>query len=1300
MMSTEPAVEPSSASAVARKVAALAVRHFDVSAAVVLHREFSGWRLLVAEGRQTDHLLGELAQHTTIFDLGEPLVVVPDLGEAPLLHDTFLEPAPLDAPRLRFLAGAIHGPDAPASAVCLCLLDVRPRELPTEERKLLGELAEMIAVDFWQPAPETATGRTADMIILPRRDRDLSPNAAAPADNDPARLAERVRELTRLNESLRVELGQQGNNVLERARFDQLIAESSDCVGLATLDGKLYYLNTAGQRLVNLEGDEEVKRTRIIDYLVREDRSFFLGTVIPTLMRTGRWEGDSRFRNFKTGGSVPVSWNLFLLKDPHTGEPAGIASMARDITERQRAEGALRESEKRFRHLVDQAADSFFVYDLSGQLIDVNQQACESLGYTRGELLALAACDLDAEFDAEKNVERWKAMVPGVPNTAEGTMRRKDGTTFPVESRIAAFRSEGQKLVLALVRDITERKHAEEALQQTHEQLEARVRERTAELARANAVQVEALEALRRSELRNARMTANVPGMVYQLLLHEDGTASFPYVSGGCRELFGLEPAQMRPDACTLLDLIHPEDIGHFLSTLDASKTSGAAWAWEGRYVTGEGKETRWLQGAARPERQTGGSTLWDGLLLDITTRKRAEQGIEDRARQAAAVAALGQRALSSSNYVSLSQAAADGVISTLGIEMCIVTELLPGGRELIARAGAGFDRHITDTTFPAGAESLAGYAILAGEPLIIEDLRVSTRCRISPLWRDNGAVSSLSVVIQGRGQPLGAICIAARQGRQFGPEDINYLQSVANVLASTMDRARDEQALRKSEARNAAILQTALDPIITIDHDDLIVEFNPAAEKTFGYGRASALGRPFSELVPNVLGVSAKNLGERIELPARHADGTLITAELAVTRIPVEGPALFTAYLRDITQRKQAQEAMRAAKEEAERANNAKSEFLSRMSHELRTPLNAILGFGQLLQMQGLPPAQNDRVGHIVNAGRHLLDLINEVLDIARIEAGRVELSLEPVRVSDALTETLDLIRPLANERGVTLAAITAEHPLHQGHVMADRQRFKQVLLNLFSNAVKYNRQGGHVQLTFETTEGGRLRLSIADTGVGIAPENLARLFVAFDRLGAEHSAVQGTGLGLALSKRLIEAMGGQVGVESRLGEGTRFWIELPRAESQLDLIARQGGRGTGTPTGMGSLTGVHEVLYIEDNLSNLTLIEHLLADHPEIRLMTAMQGGLGLDLARQHLPDLILLDLHLPDLPGWDVLAALQADEATRAIPVVVVSADATPRQVEKLMKAGARAYLTKPLEVERFQRLLRQLLEPQPV
>ncbi len=434
------------------------------------------------------------------------------------------------------------------------------------------------------------------------------------------------------------------------------------------------------------------------------------------------------------------------------------------------------------------------------------------------------------------------------------------------------------------------------------------------------------------------------------------------------------------------------------------------------------------------------------------------------------------------------------------------------------------------------------------------------------------------------------------------------------------------------------------------------------------------------------------------MELINYRKDGGEFWVELSI--VPVaDGTGRVTHWVsvqRDITQRKGSEAALNHAKEEAESANLAKSEFLSRMSHELRTPLNAILGFGQILQMQDLPQTQADRVGHIVSAGRHLLGLINEVLDIARIEAGRVELSLEPVGVEEILREALDLIRPLAAERGITLHAPDGEHPLRLQHVMADRQRFKQVLLNLLSNAVKYNKAGGGVSVELGgCVAGGHLSVRVRDTGLGIPADKIERLFVAFDRLGREHSEIQGTGLGLALSKRLIEAMQGAIGVDSVVGEGATFWLELPCAESPMGRAARRGPARGGCDA-QEPLAGLHTILYVEDNLSNLTLVEHLLAERPGIRLITAMQGRLGLDLARKHRPDLILLDLHLPDLPGWDVLAALQADEATSSIPVVIVSADATPRQIEKLMKAGARAYLTKPLEVDRFERTVRQILE----
>jgi two-component system sensor histidine kinase/response regulator len=411
------------------------------------------------------------------------------------------------------------------------------------------------------------------------------------------------------------------------------------------------------------------------------------------------------------------------------------------------------------------------------------------------------------------------------------------------------------------------------------------------------------------------------------------------------------------------------------------------------------------------------------------------------------------------------------------------------------------------------------------------------------------------------------------------------------------------------------------------------------------------------------------------------------------VIRDETGNPRHFLIMVEDTTERKNTAVALERAKEEAERANRAKSEFLSRMSHELRTPLNAILGFSQLLERQNPTETQRDRIHHIVNAGRHLLDLINEVLDISRIEVGRVQLSLEPVCVSDALTETIDLMRPLAAERAIELTP-----PVRMGtasYVQADHQRFKQVLLNLLANAVKYTPVGGRVTISYGPCANNRLRVLVTDTGPGIPSEKLPRLFTPFDRLGAEQSDVQGTGLGLALCQRLVEAMHGSIGVDTAVGQGSTFWVELPATDSPLRQIAaykRNGAAHRKDPI----RAQRRKVLYIEDNLSNVTLMEQMLQEKPEIELMTAIQGKIGLDLARQHAPDLILLDLHLPDLAGWDVLSQLQASETTRDIPAIVVSADATSRQIERLMAAGARGYLTKPLDINEFFRVLEKTRE----
>jgi signal transduction histidine kinase/CheY-like chemotaxis protein len=367
--------------------------------------------------------------------------------------------------------------------------------------------------------------------------------------------------------------------------------------------------------------------------------------------------------------------------------------------------------------------------------------------------------------------------------------------------------------------------------------------------------------------------------------------------------------------------------------------------------------------------------------------------------------------------------------------------------------------------------------------------------------------------------------------------------------------------------------------------------------------------------------------------------------------------------------------------------ANAAKSEFLSRMSHELRTPLNAILGFAQLLELDELTDQQHDSLGYIMSGARHLLGLINEVLDIAAIEAGGLPLSLEPVLVADVTAEAVSLIRPLADQHGILLVSPAP----CLDHVLGDRQRLKQILLNLLSNAVKYNHQGGSVRLACDRVADQRLRITVADTGPGIPPEALDRLFVPFERLNGQQRGVEGTGLGLPLSKRLAEAMGGTLELTTAAGQGSAFSVEIPLTDNPVTRADHQDDGPLPAEEQSEVARPALTVLYIEDNVSNLQLVEQVLSRRPNVTLISAMRPRLGLELAAEHHPDLVLLDLHLPDMPGEEVLRRLQTSPRTAAVPVVILSADARASQIERLLAQGARAFLTKPLDVKELLTLL---------
>jgi PAS domain S-box-containing protein len=391
---------------------------------------------------------------------------------------------------------------------------------------------------------------------------------------------------------------------------------------------------------------------------------------------------------------------------------------------------------------------------------------------------------------------------------------------------------------------------------------------------------------------------------------------------------------------------------------------------------------------------------------------------------------------------------------------------------------------------------------------------------------------------------------------------------------------------------------------------------------------------------------------------------------------------------IEDITERKEIEKQLEKAKIEADRANLAKSEFLSRMSHELRTPMNSILGFAQLIEMGELIPTQKKGVNQIIKSGKHLLGLINEVLDMAKIETGQLTVSPEPVEIFSIILETVDIVRQLSEKNQITLE--TDASATKQLFVKTDCQRLKQVLLNLINNAIKYNQKGGSVKVgcTIKKSDGINedvIRISVTDTGKGISKEHLEKLFTPFERIGAERTETEGTGLGLAISQKLIKAMGGKIGVESEVGKGSTFWIELPHAESlmknydqknEINIPQSKIEYGSGT------------ILYIEDNLSNIQLVEQILETHrPVIRLITTMYGRNAVQFAIDYIPDLILLDLNLPDIHGSEVIKLLQTEPKTAELPVIIISADAMTNQIKQLKEAGAIDFLVKPIDIVKF-------------
>jgi PAS domain S-box-containing protein len=897
--------------------------------------------------------------------------------------------------------------------------------------------------------------------------------------------------------------------------------------------------------------------------------------------------------------------------------------------------------EESYRAIFDATADAICVYDLAtGEILDTNRANCELHGLTIEEIRERGVLGMSVPrepYTPERAAELLARSAAGETLRYEWATRTRTGEEIVWDTYMTRTTIRGRPVLITVARDIRERKSAEEALRRANEELERRVAERTAELEAANRT-LQAREERFRAVIESSSDVATIVGADGRIL----------YQSPAVTRMLGYDPEEMVGTRVT--DYIHPDDVEVVIAGMERRRAGeGASQRTRYRFRHRDGS-WRVLESLARVMGDGPDAPLVSNTR-DVTDSWNAERALEERE-------ALFRR---------LTENSAD-MIQIVGADTNVVYtgpsvgSLLGYTPEEIVGTSAMSYLHPDD--LPGAVERFRRMLAHPGVPVDVE-YRVWHKTEQEWRWFQASAMT-LSPTSPDEGVVVNARDITRRR--------------------------ETEEALRRSEERFRAMIENAHDSIVIVDACGAVQYQSPSLERLMGYAPEAVQARSVLEFIhPDDAQQAAATLAEIarrpgstgvVEFRLRHHDGDWRTLEaFGRTLSPAGAEDGIVVNIRDVTERRAAEAALRQATMEAERANRAKSEFLSRMSHELRTPLNSILGFGQILERVELGPREKRAVRHILTAGEHLLNLINEVLEIARIEAGRQQLSIEPVHLATVLGEAVGLVRPLGAALGVHVEDAPATADLH---VRADRQRLVQVLLNLLANGVKYNRQGGTVSLRCDRPSAeGRVVVRVDDTGPGIPEARREELFTPFARLGAENSAVEGTGLGLALARRLTRAMEGELWLESSSDAGTTFGLELHAAGAPALEPERE---PEGEPP-LETVTTVATVLYVEDNVANLNLIEQLLAYRPGWSLIPALQGHLGLELARQHRPDLILLDLHLPDLPGEEVLTQLRADPRTAAIPVVVVSADATPASLARLRAAGVDGYLTKPLQIDEF-------------
>ena len=933
-----------------------------------------------------------------------------------------------------------------------------------------------------------------------------------------------------------------------------------------------------------------------------------------------------------TGRVVHVEASILL--DEATGAPLRMVGTMQDITARKAAEDALRVSEQNYRAFFDaNPLPSCVIEYRTMGFLEVNAAAVAHYGYSREEFLAMTILDLHSPEEIPELLAKFPTFGKGPLRSLPTWHRKKDGTLIEVEISGGGISIGGHPAVLAVVNDVTERRRTERAL--------------------------------RESEATFSGAFTHSP--IGTALVSPEGR--WLRINPAFCQLIGYSEAELLDR--TFQDITHPEDleIGRD-KLLHGSEDGTPVLLFETRYLHADGHVINVLINSTLVRNQNGEPSHWVTQIQDITERQRAEAELRWK------TAFLEAQVNSSS----------DGIVVSNSEPRLLLQNQRSIDLWQIPAPLAGMNMSVN-------AERFQWITEMTTDPERFREKLLHLLTHPDETSHDEVALKNGTVLDFYTAPVLG--------------QDGTYYGRIWTYRDIT-ERKRIEESLRESEARYAQIaanIPGMVYQLVLRPDGGLLLPFaSRGCIDLYGLEFEELQRRAVAGLYPvhpddkesllQTMATSAATLEPwnwqgRI---LRHPTGEIryIQEASKPTRKP-NGDIVWDGLIFDVTDRKQAEENLRA-KEEAERTNQEKSKFLSRMSHELRTPLNAILGFGQVLEFSDLKEQDAQALGYILKGGQHLLSLIDEVLDLSRVESGEMRLELSSV---DAVALTRECTSLLARLMEARRLRCTVKKPPGGALLWCDRQRLRQMLLNLLSNAIKYNREGGKITVSFEPVPGGRLRLNVTDTGPGIAPGDIARLFVPFERLQHESGGVEGTGLGLVVSRRIAEAMDGAVDVTSEVGRGSTFWIELPLAATP-PAPRRGSGDAPGATAPRPPTPKNAALLYIEDNLSNLQVMEMVVErQRPGWRFLSARDGQEGWEQARQRLPAAILLDLQLPGISGEEVLKRLRGDSATRAIPVIVLSADATAHSRDRLLALGATEYVSKPFQVTALLALLDRVL-----